>query len=363
MPNENEKWMRRCIQLAKNGLKGAAPNPMVGAVIVCDGKIIGEGYHVHCGESHAEVNAIASVCRRDLLKSSTMYVSLEPCSHHGKTPPCADLIIREGIPHVVIGCIDPFAKVQGRGINKLRNASVKVTVGVCEEECLNLNRRFITYQTEHRPYVTLKWAQSADGYIDYKRDNGAPIILSTPLTLTRVHRFRSENQAIMVGRRTAELDNPSLTVRYWSGKNPLRVVMDRYGRLNPLSAIFDGTVPTLVICDSSVRREIAIRYDGKNITAFSPDYNRNIISQILSYLYELNIQTLMVEGGARLLDGFIENDLWDEAYVEKTDYILTDGVSAPVIDSDYISDVDDGLGTKTFCYRNFRVKNNTAVNS
>ena len=196
---EDEKYMRRCIQLAQNGLCNAAPNPMVGAVIVCDDRIIGEGYHVRCGEAHAEVNAIRSVKDPSLLQRSTIYVSLEPCAHYGKTPPCADLIIEKGIPRIVIGCQDPFGKVNGRGIQKLREAGREVIVGVLEDECRQLIRRFITFHTLKRPYITLKWAESADGYIDICREAGKPVALSSPLTRMLVHKRRAEHSAIMVG--------------------------------------------------------------------------------------------------------------------------------------------------------------------
>ena len=208
MNSEEEKYMLRCIQLAQNGLCNTAPNPMVGAVIVCDGKIIGEGYHVRCGEAHAEVNAIRSVKDTSLLKRSTIYVSLEPCSHYGKTPPCADLIIEKQIPRIVIGCRDPFSKVAGRGIQKLKDAGREVIVGVLETECRQLIRRFITFHTLRRPYITLKWAESSDRYIDYSRTDGKPVILSSPLTSMLVHKKRAEHSAILVGTRTAELDNP-----------------------------------------------------------------------------------------------------------------------------------------------------------
>ena len=210
MNSEEEKYMLRCIQLAQNGLCNAAPNPMVGAVIVCDGKIIGEGYHVRCGEAHAEVNAIRSVKDTSLLKRSTIYVSLEPCSHYGKTPPCADLIIEKQIPRIVIGCRDPFSKVAGRGIQKLKDAGREVIVGVLETECRQLIRRFITFHTLRRPYITLKWAESSDRYIDYSRTDGKPVILSSLLTSMLVHKKRAEHSAILVGTRTAELDNPAI---------------------------------------------------------------------------------------------------------------------------------------------------------
>ena len=208
---EEEKYMQRCIELARNGLCNVSPNPMVGAVIVHNGRIIGEGYHIRCGQAHAEVNAIRSVKDQTLLKHSTIYVSLEPCSHYGKTPPCADLIIEKQIPRIVIGCQDPFSEVAGRGIQKLRNAGREVIVGVLEKECRDLIRRFITFNTLRRPYIILKWAESSDGFIDINRSEGHPVMLSTSLTSMLVHKKRSESDAIMVGSRTALLDNPSLT--------------------------------------------------------------------------------------------------------------------------------------------------------
>ena len=223
----HETYMQRCIELARTGRMHAAPNPMVGAVIVHNDRIIGEGYHACCGKAHAEVNAINSVrpADRALLKDSTLYVSLEPCAHFGRTPPCALLIVKTGIPRVVVGCVDPFAKVQGRGISRKREAGKEVPVGGLEEECQRLNCRFITAQTLRRPYITLKWARSADGFIDRWRESAdeEPAHISTEHSLMHVHRLRAENQAILVGHRTLSLDHPTLTVRHWAGNNPLRV--------------------------------------------------------------------------------------------------------------------------------------------
>ena len=304
----DEKYIRRCIELASNGLCNAAPNPMVGAVIVHNGKIIGEGYHARCGEGHAEVNAIRSVKDESLLKESTIYVSLEPCSHYGKTPPCADLIISKGIPRVVVGCIDPFSQVSGRGIKKLRDAGIEVTVGVLEDECKNLIRRFVTFNTRKRPYITLKWAESADGFIDIIRENGSPVVLSTPITSMYVHKQRAEHKAILVGRKTALLDNPSLTTRNWYGANPLRLVIDRTLSLPSGLRLFDHTTPTLVFTVS-----------------------KDILPQILTILYERKIQSLLVEGGTTLLQSFINSDLWDEMFVEHSVKVLGEGVKSPVI--------------------------------
>ncbi len=275
--------MRRCIQLAKNGQQNAKPNPMVGAVIVCKGRIIGEGYHVRCGEGHAEVNAFASVRQEDepLLAESTMYVSLEPCSHYGKTPPCADLIIKKGVKRVVIGCIDDFAEVQGRGIRKLQEAGIEVEVGVLEDECKALNRRFLTFHREHRPYIILKWAQTANGFID---DHFQPTAISNGFTKMLNHKLRAEEDAILVGRVTDERDHPQLTVRDWNGENPKRLVIDRSHPLN------------------------------------------------LDSLYAHGIQSLIIEGGAKTLQSFIDDNLWDEIRVE-TNMTMTvaKGTNAPQV--------------------------------
>lgn len=334
---EEEKYMSRCIQLAQNGLCNAAPNPMVGAVIVCDGKIIGEGYHVRCGEAHAEVNAIRSVKDASLLKRSTIYVSLEPCSHYGKTPPCADLIIEKQIPRIVIGCQDPFAKVAGRGIQKLRDAGREVMVGVLEEECRHLIRRFITFHTLHRPYITLKWAESADGFIDLCRNSGTPVILSTPLTAMLVHKKRAECAAILVGTRTARLDNPSLTVRNWYGRSPVRLVIDREQQLSPSLHLFDGSVPTLVFTGHP--------HDAMpNVDYLPIDYEQDILPQIMQILYERGLQSLLVEGGSRLLQSFIDDDLWDEAYVEESPLQLISGVKAPEMNNKFSYTCEQSFG-------------------
>lgn len=299
--------MQRCIQLAKCGEMGAPPNPMVGAVIVHNDGIIGEGYHRRCGGPHAEVNAIRSVRDESLLKDSTIYVSLEPCSHYGKTPPCADLIIEKQIPRVVVGCMDPFAKVNGQGISKLRNAGVEVVVGVMEKECLELNRKFITFHRHHRPWVTLKWAQSEDGLMDVQRQQGEePVKFSSLFTQTLVHRMRSMHQAIMVGTRTVLSDNPTLTTRLWDGPDPLRVTIDRNNVLPGSVHLKDGKVPTVI-------------------------YETGDLKQILDDLYKKGVQSLLVEGGARLLQRFIDEGLWDEARVEVAPMTLKSGVRVPGI--------------------------------
>lgn len=342
---EEEKMMQRCISLARNGLCNVSPNPMVGAVIVCDGQIIGEGYHMRCGEAHAEVNAICSVKDPSLLKRSTIYVSLEPCSHYGKTPPCADLIIEKEIPRIVIGCLDPFAKVAGRGIQKLREAGREVTVGVLEEECRELNRKFITFHALHRPYITLKWAQSTDGFIDKNRTAGVPVHLSTPHTSMRVHKKRAETDAILVGTRTARLDDPSLTVRNWYGRNPVRVVFDRAGVLPASSQLFDGSVRTLVFTAQS-------RADGKNIEYIALNYQAEILPQVMEALYNRKLQSLLVEGGSELLQSFIDANLWEEAFVEICPTQLGSGVKAPEIRNKLDYSINEHFASKIEHYIN-----------
>lgn len=325
---QDEKYIRRCIQLAQNGLCTTAPNPMVGAVIVYNDRIIGEGYHIRSGEGHAEVNAIRSVKDESLFSKATIYVSLEPCSHHGKTPPCADLIISKRIPRVVIGCVDPFPLVAGRGIRKLQEAGISVTVGVLEQECKELIRRFTTYNLKKRPYITLKWAESADGFIDIIRQDGKPVILSTPLTALHAHKLRAENQAILVGRKTALLDNPSLSTRHWYGTDPLRLVIDKDLSLPSNLHLFDGSLPTVVF--TSRQKESSNNLEYKTL-----DFNRDILPQIMQVLYEKKIQTLLVEGGSQLLQSFLTSGLWDEAYVEHSHTLLKKGVAAPSLSPQY----------------------------
>lgn len=327
---KDEKYIARCIQLAKNGLCNAAPNPMVGAVIVHNDTIIGEGYHIRCGEAHAEVNAVRSVKDESLLKESTIYVSLEPCSHHGKTPPCADLIINKGIPRVVVGCQDPFSLVAGRGIAKLREAGIEVKVGVLEKECRQLIRRFVTFNTLRRPFITLKWAESADGFIDLHRTEGHPYIFSSPLSSMLVHKRRAEHSAILVGRRTALLDNPSLTTRNWFGKNPVRMVIDKDLALPKHLALFDGSVRTLVFTQ---REDTSNR---PNVEHIRLDFKIDILPQIMEVLYKEKLQSLMVEGGSILLQSFIDAGCWDEAYIEQSDAHLKDGVKAPSFSPEYV---------------------------
>ena len=326
---KDEKYIARCIQLARNGKCNAAPNPMVGAVVVHNDTIIGEGYHIRCGEAHAEVNAIRSVKNEELLKESTIYVSLEPCSHYGKTPPCADLIINKGIPRVVVGCMDPFSLVAGRGIQKMRDAGIDVTVGVLEQECRQLIHRFITFHTLQRPFITLKWAESADGFIDLNRTGGHPYIFSSPLSSMLVHKRRAEHTGILVGRKTALLDNPSLTTRSWYGKNPLRMVIDKDLTLPEHLALFDGSTPTIVF---TRRTDVPIK---PQIEYIPLDFNKDILPQIMEVLYQKKVQSLMVEGGSILLQSFIDSGCWDEAYIECSHDRLHEGVKSPVFSSEH----------------------------
>jgi diaminohydroxyphosphoribosylaminopyrimidine deaminase/5-amino-6-(5-phosphoribosylamino)uracil reductase len=336
--NVFERYMSRCLELAKNGRGSVAPNPMVGAVIVQDNLIIGEGYHRCYGESHAEVNAIASVHNEVLLRDATMYVSLEPCSHYGKTPPCAELIIRKGIPRVVVACLDPFPEIAGRGIRMLRDAGVEVVTGVMEREAIALNCFFMTRHKKRRPYVILKWAQSEDGFLDRKREDPAeaPVLLSTSVTRLMVHKLRSEVQAIMVGTNTAVLDNPSLTVRYWVGNSPLRVTIDNNMRIPPDARLFDGSHPTLVY---RKRKKDSVNNDkkdcdsahlslGGNRTYVTIDDSAGFTEKILTDLYERNISSMLVEGGAQLHRTFLEKDIWDELVIETAPVRLGEGVPA-----------------------------------
>ena len=289
MNAQDEQYMRRCFQLAKLGLGHVAPNPMVGAVIVCDGKIIGEGFHFKAGMGHAEVNAVNSVKNKELLKKSTIYVSLEPCAHYGKTPPCADLIIRKAVKKCVVGCVDSFSEVSGRGIQRIKDAGIEVVVGVLEDECRELNRTFFTYHTLHRPFITLKWAQSADGFIDC---NFQPVRISNEKTTMLAHKLRAENDGILVGRTTLERDKPSLTVRHWYGKEPQKFVL------------------------SSNPSEISLP-DG--FTA-------------VSSLEEMEgIQSLLVEGGAAVHKYFIDNNLWDIIRVETSAQLFHQGTKAATL--------------------------------
>lgn len=319
--NVDEKYMRRALQLARLGNGNVSPNPMVGAVIVAGGRIIGEGFHRRFGEAHAEVNAINSVGESNLplLKESTLYVTLEPCSHYGKTPPCSELIIRKGILRIVIGCADPFKEVSGRGIRMLREAGCEVECGILEQECRELNKKFMTAHTLHRPYILLKWAESSDRIMDrLRKPDENPEKFSTPATAALVHKLRSEYDAIMAGTNTIILDNPSLTTRLWQGKNPLRVTIDRNGKIPATSQILTDGNPTIVFTT------------GKKANgAIDIPYGKEPLDYICKKLYEQGITSLMVEGGSSLLQGFIDRQLWDEIRIERSEKALHHGVPSP----------------------------------
>lgn len=339
--------MRRCIELAKCGFGTASPNPMVGAIIVHNGKIIGEGWHRRCGEAHAEVNAVNSVKDKSLLKESTIYVSLEPCAHVGRTPACADMLIREGIPRVVVGSIDPFEKVAGKGIEKLKNAGVDVKIGILKQECDWLNRRFFTYHTKRRPYIILKWAQTADGFIDNIRTD----CQQKPLKITNVHfdrlvhRWRTEEDAILVGTRTALLDNPQLTARLWSGRNPVRVCIDCELKVPTSSKIFDDQAKTIIINGSK-------EGTNENLIFCKANFSENIVPQILDILYRHEIQSVIVEGGSQTLNSFISNGLWDEARIFTSNNKIGTGVEAPHLDHPVAKIETNGDVTLKYFYNN-----------
>ena len=324
--NTQELYMRRCIQLAENGLGTTYPNPLVGAVIVHEGKIIGEGWHRKAGEAHAEVNAVNSVKDKSLLKHATIYVSLEPCSHFGKTPPCCDLIIANGIPNVVIGTVDPNIKVAGNGIKKLVEAGKNVTVGILEKECHELNRRFFTFHQKKRPYIILKWAESADGFIaPLTRNSQQPVWISNRHSRQLVHKWRAEEQAILVGTQTVADDNPKLDVRDWTGKNPVRVVIDKNNRISKESHIFDNQAKTIVFCAGH------FPFEKENIIFESIDFDGNVAQQMAAVLYRHNLQSVIVEGGRQTLQTFIDFNIWDEARVFVGQAVIENGTEAPVV--------------------------------
>ena len=321
-----EKYIRRCIELAKNGLGTTYPNPMVGSVIVYDDKIIGEGWHKKAGEPHAEVNAINSVKDKSLLNKATIYVSLEPCSHFGKTPPCCDLIIKNKIPNVVIGTVDPNEKVAGNGIKKLIEAGTHVTVGILEAECNELNKRFFTFHEKKRPYIILKWAESKDGFIaPLEKLEKKPVWITNQYSRQLVHKWRSEEQAILVGTQTVIDDNPKLDVRDWTGNNPIRVVLDQNNRISNDSQIFDGQTKTIVF--SKFKPTV----EKENIIFEVIDFEQNIATQIVQKLYQHQIQSVIIEGGRQTLQTFIDENLWDEARIFIGDIKIKEGIKAPTL--------------------------------
>jgi diaminohydroxyphosphoribosylaminopyrimidine deaminase/5-amino-6-(5-phosphoribosylamino)uracil reductase len=316
--------MQRCIELAKLGAGLVAPNPMVGAVLVYNERIIGEGYHMQYGKAHAEVNCINSVAENDkqFIQASTIYVSLEPCAHHGKTPPCADLIIEKKIPAVVIGGRDPFIEVDGKAMEKLLGAGVKVIQPVLEENCKALNKRFLCFHTKHRPYIILKWAQTVNGIIG--NDDHSRLLISNQFSNRLIHQWRSEEASILVGTNTALFDDPSLTTRLWKGNNPVRLVVDMDLRLPTSLQLFDGTVRTIVF--NSKKHE-----EQDNLLYYQVTKDVSIVHQICNALCQLNIQSVLVEGGTQLLQSFIDENMFDEIRIITAGNIETsEGISAPV---------------------------------
>lgn len=301
-------YMRRCLELARKGAYYVAPNPMVGAVLVKSGKIVSEGWHMHYGGPHAEVNCLKQLPEDFDYKGTSLYVSLEPCSHFGKTPPCADLIIKKGIPRVVVGIKDPNPLVSGNGIERLRAHGIEVVVGVLEKECRDLNKRFLCLQEKKRPYVILKWAQTADGFIDRLREIGTkPLVISNEVTKQLVHQMRAENMAILVGSGTALMDNPRLATTRWSGLNPIRVLLDRRGRVEKNSRMFKGDSETIVYSNNGEW----------------PD--------VLKVLAERKIHSVLVEGGATVLNSILKDGTWDEMHIEVSPIFIRDGVRAPMV--------------------------------
>jgi len=333
---EDYYFMTRAIQVAKNGLGSAAPNPAVGAVLVHNEKIIGEGYTSPYGGPHAEVNAIQSVTDDALLREATLYVTLEPCSHFGKTPPCADLIVKNEIPKVVIGLLDPHEKVAGKGIQKLKDAGCEVVIGVLEKECREHHKRFITFHEKKKPYIILKWAETLDGFIaptkEKRNENPAPFWITNSYSRQMVHQWRAEEQAILVGTNTVLEDNPKLDIRKWEGQNPFRIVLDRELKIKSDYHVLDGSTPTLIltaVTDTSKYLK-GIEYD-------LIDFSQDLAQQICAILWKRNLTSLLIEGGSKTLQTFIDNDLWDEARVFIGETSFTKGTKAPELTGSCIS--------------------------
>ncbi|MFV0564539.1 MAG: bifunctional diaminohydroxyphosphoribosylaminopyrimidine deaminase/5-amino-6-(5-phosphoribosylamino)uracil reductase RibD [Flavobacteriaceae bacterium] len=331
--NNHEHYIKRCINIAINGLGSTRPNPMVGCVIVVGNTIIAEGYTSAYGSNHAEVNAINAAADKTLLQQATLYVTLEPCSHYGKTPPCSDLIIKHKIPRVVIGCLDDNVLVAGKGIKKLREAGCKVTVGVLEAKCKAHHKRFFTFHNKKRPYIILKWAQTEDGFIAPKTKNKQkPVWISNSFSRQLTHKWRTEEQAILVGTNTVLQDNPSLTARDWSGANPTRIVLDKHLKLNNNFSVFNAEAPTIVLSKADV------------------DFEKPIARQICTILHQHHINSVIVEGGAKTLQTFIDENLWDEARIFSNNIKFNEGVEAPAFSGTLISEstiLNDTLKTYT----------------
>ena len=326
--NNHEDYIARCIELAKNGFGTTYPNPMVGSVIVYNGEIIGEGWHQKAGEPHAEVNAIRSVKDPSLLDKATIYVSLEPCSHFGKTPPCCDLIIKNKIPNVVIGTVDSNIKVAGNGIKRLQEAGANVIVGILEKECYELNQRFFTFHEKKRPYIILKWAETQDGFIaPLQKEEQKPVWITNLNSRQLVHKWRTEEQAILVGTQTVIDDNPKLNARDWEGNNPVRVVIDQNHRIPKTAHVFDNQIKTIVFSNKKSAPSL------ENTIFEVIDFQQNIAQQIVNKLFQNQIQSIIIEGGAQTLQTFIDANLWDEARVFIGNCTFEKGVKAPILNT------------------------------
>lgn len=343
----DEWYIQRCIDLALKGKGNVAPNPMVGAVIVLNDEIIGEGYHEQYGQAHAEVNAVNAVQNKALLKDATIYVSLEPCAHVGKTPPCADLIVQHQFKRVVVGCLDSYSEVSGKGIQRMREHSIQVDVGVMEQECRELNKRFFTFHERKRPYIILKWAQTVDGFMDPLRTNNEKGIywITHPETKKVVHQWRAEEAAIMVGKNTAIVDNPSLTTREFKGKNPIRILLDSHLE-TPINAnLFNDEAQTLIFnLDKS-----AIESSNEWIKVDKMD-----LAVIMSVLHKKNIQSVIVEGGKQILEQFIASNLWDEARVLIGENVFLEGLAAPLLNESLVRSTELGKD-RLNCYKNTKI--------
>jgi diaminohydroxyphosphoribosylaminopyrimidine deaminase / 5-amino-6-(5-phosphoribosylamino)uracil reductase len=328
--NIHQIYIKRCIELAKNGFGTTYPNPLVGSVIVYDDKIIGEGWHRKSGEPHAEANAINSVKDKSLLSKATIYVSLEPCSHFGKTPPCCDLIIRHKIPNVVVGTIDPNSKVAGTGIQRLRENGVNVTVGVLEKECNELNKRFFTFHNKKRPYIILKWAESQDGFIaPSSKGTKEPVWISNEFSRQLVHKWRSEEQAILVGTNTVLDDNPKLDVRDWAGENPIRIVLDKTGKISNDYFVKDKKTKTIIITE---QENLTF---SENCIYENAIFDIRLTKKIVHILQKYSIQSIIIEGGKQTLQSFIDDNLWDEARVFIGNIHLKNGIKAPILNGNF----------------------------
>ena len=345
--NIHEKYIKRCIELARNGLGNTYPNPMVGSVIVHNNTIIGEGWHQKAGEAHAEVNAINSVRNEKLLKNSTIYVSLEPCSHFGKTPPCSDLIIAKGIKNVVIGTMDPFAKVAGRGIKKLMDAGCQVKVGVLEDECLELNKRFFTFHKKQKPFIILKWAQTNNGFIAPAfKDKNRPVWITNKYSGQLVHKWRSEESSILVGTNTALKDNPSLNIRKWTGNDPTRILIDKDMKTPADFSLMDGKQKTIVLCKN--KPSIS---EKENLILEEIEFSENLSEEVCRILYKHELQSVIIEGGRMTLQQFIDSGLWDEARIFSGKSEFKTGTKAPDLSGKLVSETEIA-GDRLKIYKN-----------